>query len=122
MWSALETPQDSGVYNQTLLTFGCAKTSPIPCDFTAKSPLPSLGYIFSFGEDNAKDLYLLTSKGVYRVVDPSSCNYECPIKSSASAGTPPPAASPSSAFRARSPTMATLLFVGVLLVLLSLGF
>lgn len=120
MWSGLEMPQGSGVYNQTLLTFGCSKTSPIPCDVTAKSPLPSLGYIFSFGEDNAKDLYLLTSKGVYRVVDPSSCNYACPIKSSAPAATSP-AASPSSAFRARSPTMATMLLAGVLLVLLSLG-
>ena len=122
MFTGLETPENSGVYEQTPLTFGCSKTSPIPCDVAAKSPLPSLGYIFSFGEDNAKDVYLLSSKGVYRVVDPSSCNYACPIKSSAPSGAPPPASSPSSAFSARSPTMATMLLVGVLLVLMSLGF
>ncbi|KAK1682095.1 hypothetical protein QYE76_042943 [Lolium multiflorum] len=122
MWSGLETPENSGVFNQTPLTFACSKTSPIPCEVAAKSPLPSLGYIFSFGEDNAKDLYLLNSKGVYRVVDPSSCNYACPIKSSANTGSPPPAASPSSAFRAQSPAMAPMLLVGALLVLLSLGF
>ncbi|KAF7094822.1 hypothetical protein CFC21_097102 [Triticum aestivum] len=122
MWSGIETPENSGVYNVTPLTFGCSKTSPIPCDVAAKSPLPSLGYIFSFGEDNAKDLYLLTSKGVYRVVDPSSCNYACPIKSSTQEGVPPPTSSPSSAFNAQAFTLPTTMLAGVLLVLLSLGF
>lgn len=122
MWSGIETPENSGVFNVTPLTFACSTTSPIPCDVAAKSSLPSLGYIFSFGEDNAKDLYLLTSKGVYRVVDPSRCNYACPIKSSAEVGVPPPAAWPSSAFNVQSSTLATMLLAGVLLVLSSLGF
>ncbi|VAI85015.1 unnamed protein product [Triticum turgidum subsp. durum] len=122
MWSGIETPENSGVYNVTPLTFDCSKTSPIPCDVAAKSPLPSLGYIFSFGEDNAKDLYLLTSKGVYRVVDPSSCNYACPIKSSTQEGVPPPTSSPSSAFNAQAFTLPTTMLTGVLVVLLSLGF
>ncbi|KAM3188956.1 hypothetical protein ACQJBY_067731 [Aegilops geniculata] len=122
MWSGIEMPENSGVYNVTPLAFGCSKTSPIPCDVAAKSPLPSLGYIFSFGEDNAKDLYLLTSKGVYRVVDPSSCNYACPIKSSTQEVVPPPTSSPSSAFNAQAFTLPTTMLAGVLLVLLSLGF
>uniref|UniRef100_A0A453DTJ6 Glucose/Sorbosone dehydrogenase domain-containing protein n=2 Tax=Aegilops tauschii TaxID=37682 RepID=A0A453DTJ6_AEGTS len=122
MWSGIEIPENSGVYNVTPFRFACSAASPIPCDVAAKSPLPSLGYIFSFGEDSAKDLYLLTSKGVYRVVDPNSCNYACPIKSSAEVGVPPSAASPSSAFNVQSSTLTTMLLVGVLLVLSSLGF
>jgi hypothetical protein len=113
MWAGTESPEGSGLYNVTGLTFSCSKSSPIPCDVAAGSALPSLGYIFSFGEDNAKDVYLLTSKGVYRVVDPAQCSYACPIKSSA------PGASPSSAVRARAPALATLLNCA-LLALLSL--
>ncbi|KAL6638935.1 hypothetical protein ACP70R_022665 [Stipagrostis hirtigluma subsp. patula] len=119
MWAGTESPEGSGVYNVTPLAFSCSKSSPIPCDFAAGSALPSLGYIFSFAEDNARDVYLLTSKGVYRVVDPAECNYACPIKSSA-AGAPPPGAAPSSALRASAPALATVL-AGVLLALLSLS-
>ncbi|XP_066398765.1 HIPL1 protein-like [Miscanthus floridulus] len=125
MWAGVESPEGSGVYNVSALTFGCSKSSPIPCDFAAGSSLPSLGYIFSFGEDNAKDVYLLTSKGVYRVVDPAECNYACPVKSSApGAGSPPPGAAPSSAFRARAPALATTLLTvtGLLLGFLSFSF
>lgn len=123
MFAGTETPVGSGVFNDTPLPFACAKSSPIPCDASPKSALPSLGYIFSFAEDNAKDVFLLTSKGVYRVVDPSRCNYACPIKSSAAVESPPPAASPSSAFRARSPAVATVMLAGALLVMLmTLGF
>jgi hypothetical protein len=122
MWAGTETPEGSGVYNVSTMAFGCSKSSPIPCDFAAGSSLPSLGYIFSFGEDNAKDVYLLTSKGVYRVVDPAECDYACPVKSSApGAGTPPPGAAPSSALRARAPALATLL-AGVLLGFLCFSF
>ncbi|XP_039130293.1 LOW QUALITY PROTEIN: HIPL1 protein-like [Dioscorea cayenensis subsp. rotundata] len=77
MWAGTESPESSGNYTSTLLPFSCAKDSLIPCDSVAGSSLPSLGYIFSFGEDNRKDVFILTSKGVYRVVRPSRCNYAC---------------------------------------------
>ena len=57
MWAGVESPEGSGVYNVSALTFGCSKNSPILCDFAAGSSLSSLDYIFSFGEDNARDVY-----------------------------------------------------------------
>jgi len=80
MWTGTETPESSGNYTSSLISFSCSKNSPIPCDTAAGSPLPSLGYIYSFGEDNSKDVYVLASKGVYRVVRPSLCNYTCPTE------------------------------------------
>ncbi|XP_020093164.1 HIPL1 protein-like [Ananas comosus] len=78
LWAGTETPESSGNYTSTMIPFSCSKNSPIPCDSVAGSSLPSLGYIYSFGEDNRKDVFVLTSKGVYRVVRPSLCNYTCP--------------------------------------------
>ncbi|KAL6623688.1 hypothetical protein ACP70R_033567 [Stipagrostis hirtigluma subsp. patula] len=83
MWTGTETPESSGNYTSTLIPFSCSKNSPIPCDTTAGSPLPSLGYIYSFGEDNNKDISVLASKGVYRVVRPSLCDYTCPTEKAA---------------------------------------
>ncbi|CAM0902167.1 unnamed protein product [Alopecurus aequalis] len=80
MWTGTETPESSGNYTSSLISFSCSKNSPIPCDSAAGSPLPSLGYIYSFGEDNSKDVYVLASKGVYRVVRPSLCSYTCPTE------------------------------------------
>jgi len=80
MWTGTETPESSGNYTSTLIPFSCSKDSPIPCDTAAGSPLPSLGYMYSFGEDNNKDIYVLASKGVYRVVRPSLCSYTCPTE------------------------------------------
>jgi hypothetical protein len=77
MWTGTETPESSGNYTSTLIPFSCSKDSPIPCDTAAGSPLPSLGYIYSFGEDNNKDIYVLASKGVVR---PSLCSYTCPTE------------------------------------------
>ena len=74
-----ETPESCENYTSTLIPFSCSKDSPIPCDTAAGSPLPSLGYIYSFGEDD-KDIYVLESKGVYRVVRPSLCSYTCPTE------------------------------------------
>uniref|UniRef100_A0A0E0E8D1 Glucose/Sorbosone dehydrogenase domain-containing protein n=1 Tax=Oryza meridionalis TaxID=40149 RepID=A0A0E0E8D1_9ORYZ len=120
-WAGLESPPGSGAYDVTPLPFACSRRSPIPCDAAAaRSTLPSLGYIFSFGEDNAGDVYLLTSKGVYRVVDPAECGYACPIKSSAPGSSPPPGSSPSAAAAvvpAAAATMAALLLMGALLAL-----
>lgn len=91
MWAGMETPEDSGNYTSKSIPFACSKNTPIACDSVAGSSLPSLGYIYSFGEDNSKDIFLLTSKGVYRVVRPSLCNYTCPIeKEITTNGTPSP--------------------------------
>ncbi|KAJ1266682.1 hypothetical protein BS78_08G170800 [Paspalum vaginatum] len=98
MWTGTETPESSGNYTSTLIPFSCSKDSPIPCETAAGSPLPSLGYIYSFGEDNNKDIYVLTSKGVYRVVRPSLCSYTCPTeKAATNNGTAPPSSKASAA-------------------------
>lgn len=77
MWAGNETPEDSANFTSTKIPFTCASDSPIPCNVVPGSSLPALGYIFSFGQDNNKDIYLLTSSGVYRIVAPSRCNYAC---------------------------------------------
>lgn len=94
MWTGTENPESSGNYTSTQIPFSCSKDSPIPCDTAAGSSLPSLGYIYSFGEDNRKDIYVLASKGVYRVVRPSLCDYTCPTEK---AVTPPGTSSKASA-------------------------
>ncbi|GJM95030.1 hypothetical protein PR202_ga11723 [Eleusine coracana subsp. coracana] len=97
MWTGTESPENSGNYTSTQMSFSCSKDSPIPCETAAGSPLPSLGYIYSFGEDNNKDIYVLASKGVYRVVRPSLCDYTCPTEKAVA----PPAGASS-----KAPTMA----------------
>ncbi|CAN6476334.1 unnamed protein product [Victoria cruziana] len=77
LWASIEDPSGSGKFNSTMIPFNCAADSPIPCKYTPKNPLPTVGIIYSFGEDNNKDIYLLTNDGVYRVVPPSRCNYAC---------------------------------------------
>ncbi|KAG8049392.1 hypothetical protein GUJ93_ZPchr0009g337 [Zizania palustris] len=90
MWIGTEIQESSGNYSSTLISFSCSKSSPIECDTAAGSPLPSLGYIYSLGEDNNKDTYVLASKGVYRVVRPSLCSYTCPTeKPATNSGTTP---------------------------------
>ncbi|XP_016451027.1 HIPL1 protein-like [Nicotiana tabacum] len=100
MWAGTENPEDSGIFNNTQISFNCAQKSPIDCTFVPGSSVPSLGYIFSYGEDNNKDMYVLASSGVYRVVRPSRCKYTCAKEdSSAVVDIPdgPAAASPPSA-------------------------
>lgn len=77
IWAATESPKGSGNFTTTEIPLSCAQNSPIHCDSTPGSSRTDLGYIFSFGEDNGKDVFLSTSTGVYRVVDPSLCNYTC---------------------------------------------
>lgn len=86
IWAAAEVPENSGNYTTTRMDFDCSHNSPIPCDRVAGSPLPDLGYVFSFGEDNRKDVFLLSSGGVYRIVPPSQCNYTCPLENTTDAG------------------------------------
>jgi hypothetical protein len=96
MWTGTEAPESSGNYSSSLISFSCSKSSPIACDTAAGSPLPSLGYIYSFGEDNNKDTYVLSSKGVYRVVRPSLCGYTCPTeKPATNTGTTTPSSAAS---------------------------
>lgn len=111
MWTGTEAPESSGNYTSTLIPFSCSKDSPIACETAAGSSLPSLGYIYSFGEDNSKDIYLLTSKGVYRVVRPSLCSYTCPTEKPAtnSGRTPPGSSSKAPAAMALSNQMGMLL-------------
>ncbi|PKA52552.1 HIPL1 protein [Apostasia shenzhenica] len=97
MWAGTEIPEESGKYNSSRLPFNCAKDSPVACDTVEGSPLPSLGLVYSFSEDNSKDVYILTSKGVYRVVRPSRCGYTCAAERLAESPNPPAGASPSSA-------------------------
>lgn len=77
LWAAVESPKESGNFTTTRIPFGCATDSPIHCSSMAGNSLPDLGYVYSFGEDNRKDIFLLASSGVYRVVRPSRCNYTC---------------------------------------------
>ncbi|KAK4834277.1 hypothetical protein QYF36_020138 [Acer negundo] len=77
VWVGAEQPENSGNFTSTKVLFNCAGDSPIQCDTKPESPFPSLGYITSFGQDNQRDIYFLSSKGVYRIVRPSRCNYTC---------------------------------------------
>ncbi|KAK9104835.1 hypothetical protein Scep_021679 [Stephania cephalantha] len=88
LWAAKETPEDSGNFTSNLIPFSCARDSPIQCTMTSGSSLPALGYIYSFSEDNRKDLFVLASSGVYRVVRPSRCSYKCSKQSAAPTGIP----------------------------------
>lgn len=95
MWTGTETPENSGNYSSKIIPFGCSKESPMPCEKVPGSEAPLLQYIYSFGEDINKDVFLLTGKGVYRVVAPSKCGYSCP-KEKVSEGNNVTPASPSS--------------------------
>ncbi|GMH15339.1 hypothetical protein Nepgr_017180 [Nepenthes gracilis] len=77
IWAAAENPKNSGNFTTTGIPFSCAPDSPLPCSSVPNSTLPALGYIYSFGEDNRKDIFILASNGVYRAVRPSRCNYTC---------------------------------------------
>ncbi|EEF44990.1 HIPL1 protein precursor, putative [Ricinus communis] len=77
IWAATESPRNSGNFTSTSLSVTCAHDSPIPCTTEEESSLPAMGFIFSFGQDNRKDVFILASSGVYRVARPSRCNYFC---------------------------------------------
>ncbi|CAD5172082.1 unnamed protein product [Musa acuminata subsp. malaccensis] len=120
MWAGIEVPENSGNYTSTMIPFNCAKNSPIPCDTVPGSPLPSLGFIYSFGEDNRKDVFLLTSEGVYRIVPPSRCNYACPKENTTDTGSPAPGQSSSACQLEILPRRLVLILDMLLLLLLLL--
>ncbi|CAK9134317.1 unnamed protein product [Ilex paraguariensis] len=115
MWAAAESPKDSGNFTTTKIPFGCAHDSPTNCSTVPNSPLAALGYIFSFAEDNMKDVFILTSSGVYRVVRPSRCNYTCSKENLTALASPGP--SPSSfGHHLDAPQIELLLFLSALLL------
>lgn len=99
IWAATENPENSGNFSSSRIPFSCAHDSPIQCQSTPGNSLPALGYIFSFGEDNNKDVYVLASTGVYRVVRPSRCSYACSQEKATTTTTSTPSPSPSHASR-----------------------
>uniref|UniRef100_A0A7N0VNA7 Glucose/Sorbosone dehydrogenase domain-containing protein n=2 Tax=Kalanchoe fedtschenkoi TaxID=63787 RepID=A0A7N0VNA7_KALFE len=119
-WAATEEPPNSGNFNATQIQFSCAKDSPLQCNQISGSSLPSLGYIFSYGQDNNKDLFILASSGVYRLASPDRCSYAC---SKLTAASPSPKTggsdSPSYAIRsAESGKNLVLVLCSLMLVLL----
>ncbi|OMO61518.1 Soluble quinoprotein glucose/sorbosone dehydrogenase [Corchorus olitorius] len=120
IWAASENPENSGNFSSSTISFACAKDTPIQCSSVPESALPALGYIFSFGQDNSKDIYLLASSGVYRVVPPSRCNYSCSKENgTSSVETPSPTSSPPSYASRSSPVilLSTLLLLLLLFLL-----
>uniref|UniRef100_A0A5B7C0I5 Putative HIPL1 protein isoform X1 n=1 Tax=Davidia involucrata TaxID=16924 RepID=A0A5B7C0I5_DAVIN len=123
IWAGTENPENSGNFTTSQISFGCAHDSPIPCSIVPGSSLPALGYIFSFGEDNNKDIFLLASSGVYRVVRPSRCNYTCAKENVTAVATPPnPASSPPSQANRLSSLYKNLVLLCSPLLLFLLGF
>ncbi|KAL8226593.1 hypothetical protein R6Q57_016425 [Mikania cordata] len=78
IWTAIEAPKNSENFTSFTVPFGCAHDSPMECRFKpGVHNGPDMGYVLSLSEDNNKDVYLLTSTGVYRIAAPSRCNYHC---------------------------------------------
>lgn len=77
IWTGTESPRGSGNFTSSKVPVKCALDSPIPCNVEDGSSFPALGIIFSFGQDNKNDIFILASTGVYRIVQPSRCNYAC---------------------------------------------
>ncbi|EEF52098.1 HIPL1 protein isoform X1 [Ricinus communis] len=121
LWAGTETPEGSGNFTSNRIPFSCAKDSPVQCTSVAGSSLPSLGYIFSFGEDNRRDVFLLASSGVYRVVRPSRCNYTCSKENETAVGSPSPTTSPPSHAGQLHCPYSTILVLFSSLLLLLLG-
>lgn len=96
VWAGTETPEGSGNFTTSKIPFSCAKDTPIQCISIPGSDFPSLGYILSFGEDNRKDIFVLASSGVYRVVRPSRCSYTCSKENVTNVASPSPSTSPPS--------------------------
>lgn len=115
IWTAFENPRNSGKFKTSAIPFSCAQNSPLPCSPVPNSTLAALSYIFSFGQDNKKDVFILTASGVYRVVRPSRCNYACSKENVTVLAVPTPAASPSSGYLRRPLLMLTVILSSILL-------
>ncbi|ESQ47021.1 hypothetical protein EUTSA_v10027668mg [Eutrema salsugineum] len=82
IFGGVETPVGSGDFTSSRIPIQCASDSPIFCSSETEpsSSFPPLGFVFSFGEDNKKDIYLLASNGLYRIARPSRCSFHCPLE------------------------------------------
>ncbi|XP_009762101.1 HIPL1 protein-like [Nicotiana sylvestris] len=89
IWTGTENPENSRNFTSSKIQYRCAQDSPIHCESIAEDVIPAIGYVASLGEDNKKDIHILTTTGVYRVARPSRCNYHCP-KERTLANKPPP--------------------------------
>ncbi|MBA0707664.1 hypothetical protein Golax_019693 [Gossypium laxum] len=105
IWAATEDPENSGNFSTNTIPFSCARDSPLECSTVPASTLAALGYIYSFGQDNSKDIYLLTSSGVYRVAAPSRCSYTCSKENVSAVASPSPTTSPPSHANQLSPVI-----------------
>nr|XP_033515136.1 HIPL2 protein-like isoform X1 [Nicotiana tomentosiformis]XP_033515137.1 HIPL2 protein-like isoform X1 [Nicotiana tomentosiformis] len=92
IWSGTENPENSRNFTSSKIQYRCVQDSPIHCESIAEGIMPAIGYVFSLGEDSRKDIYILTSTGVYRVARTSRCSYHC-SKEKLVTSKPPPAAS-----------------------------
>ncbi|XP_050223412.1 HIPL1 protein-like isoform X1 [Mercurialis annua] len=122
VWAGTESPGDSGNFTSTSLPVKCTNDSPIPCTIAAgnTTATPALGFTFSFGQDNRKDVYILTSSGVYRIARPSRCNFVCSkenITASPPSSGPSSPSSPSGAEQLGNPLAELLLFFSFSLLL-----
>lgn len=122
MWAGTENPESSGNFTTSKINFGCARNSPIACNSISGTATPSLDFIFSFGQDNNKDLYVLANSGLYRVVRPSRCNFNCSreVASNESIPSPPTSPSPSFAYRVERFKSRRMVLVSFLFLLLGL--
>ncbi|KAL6143407.1 hypothetical protein ACLB2K_054102 [Fragaria x ananassa] len=115
VWAGTETPEYSGNFTSTIVPVSCALDSPMQCSAEAGSSVPALGFIFSFGQDNRKDMYILASTGVYRVARPSRCNYTCSKENATSfahpGSVPSPSPSASNDRKLNNPVVVELLLV-----------
>jgi len=55
VFSSIETPPNSGMYNTERISYLCSNTTPLPCG--------TFTQLFAFGEDGARDLYIMTDNG-----------------------------------------------------------
>ncbi|KAL9343524.1 hypothetical protein Peur_063955 [Populus x canadensis] len=119
IWAGTENPKNSGNFTSTRLPVSCAHDTPIPCTTAAGSSFPSLGFIFSFGQDNRKDMFILASSGVYRIARPSRCSYVCSMENVTAPV--PSSPSPSDGKRLSKPltVLLSILFSASLLILLN---
>lgn len=116
LWAAAEIPTNSGNFTTSSIPFSCARDSPLECNSVPNTNLAALGYIYSFGEDNKKDLYILASTGVYRVVRPSRCNYSCTKEKKTQVETPRTSAPSSSGNHLSAQCMNFLLYICWILI------
>jgi hypothetical protein len=67
-FTGTENPPDSGMYTKQAITVKCSSENP-RCAFP--------GNIYSFGEDDDGEVYILGGTGMYRTTNPAQCGSPC---------------------------------------------